>query len=100
MARVGLYWILGKEKCTQHLNHGGGVGVGGERRDVLGQETSTQHFNHAGLCGLVGKGGICCRQQRHAWQTVEYVAPRHQRHAWQIIECVAPRFCSASVNTI
>jgi hypothetical protein len=48
MARVGLYWILGKEKCAQHLNHGWGVRVGGERRDVLGKGNSTQHLNHGG----------------------------------------------------
>jgi hypothetical protein len=41
-----LYWILGKEKCTQHLNHGRCVRVGGERRDLLGKENSTQHLNH------------------------------------------------------
>jgi hypothetical protein len=40
MARVGLYWILGKEKCTEHLNHGLCVRVGGERRDVLGKENT------------------------------------------------------------
>jgi hypothetical protein len=56
MVRVGLYWILGKEKCTQHLNHGLGVRVGGERRNLLGKGNSTQQWRTQKF--FFGPGGV------------------------------------------
>jgi hypothetical protein len=66
------------------------AGWWGKEGSFGGRRTVLNTFIMGGVSGLVEKGGLCDRHQRHAWQTVEYIAPRF---------CSAPNNCWLQIKS-